>query len=196
MLKLEDRLKTRFEWGLIADIQPPDYETRMAIIKNKAVALVVDIGDDVCSYIAENITNNIRQIEGTVKKITAYRDLDNMPLDVANVSRAIKDMYKDGASSLPTPSLIISEVSRYFSIEEHILRGSLRNKGTAEARQIAMYLIRNLTQCSLPDIGKEFGRDHATVIHSIRKVENLVNDPASGMKNTLRDITANINNRL
>ena len=196
MLKLEDRLKTRFEWGLIADIQPPDYETRMAIIKNKAVALGVDIGDDVCSYIAENITNNIRQIEGTVKKITAYRDLDNMPLDVANVSRAIKDMYKDGASSLPTPSLIISEVSRYFSIEEHILRGSLRNKGTAEARQIAMYLIRNLTQCSLPDIGKEFGRDHATVIHSIRKVENLVNDPASGMKNTLRDITANINNRL
>ena len=196
MLKLEDRLKTRFEWGLIADIQPPDYETRMAIIKNKAVALGMDIGDDVCSYIAENITNNIRQIEGTVKKIAAYHELADMPLDLPNVSRAIKDMFKDEASSLPTPSLIISEVSRYFSIEEHVLRGSLRNKGTAEARQIAMYLIRNLTQCSLPDIGKEFGRDHATVIHSIRKVESLVNDPKTGMKNTLRDITANINNRL
>ena len=196
MLKLEDRLRTRFEWGLIADIQPPDYETRMAIIKNKAVALGVDIGDDVCSYIAENITNNIRQIEGTVKKITAFHDLTDMPLDVANVSRAIKDMYKDVNSSLPTPSLIISEVSRYFSIEEHILRGSLRNKGTAEARQIAMYLIRNLTQCSLPDIGKEFGRDHATVIHSIRKVEALAADPKGSMAGTLRDITANINNRL
>lgn len=196
MLKLEDRLKTRFEWGLIADIQPPDYETRMAIIKNKAITLGVDMPDDVCSYIAENITTNIRQIEGTVKKIMAYQDLAHMEMDVASVSRAIKDMYKDNASSLPTPSLIISEVSRYFSIEEHILRGTLRNKGTAEARQIAMYLIRNLTQCSLPDIGKEFGRDHATVIHSIRKVEAMINNPSSGMKNTLKDITANINNRL
>lgn len=196
MLKLEDRLKTRFEWGLIADIQPPDYETRMAIIQNKAMSLGMKISDEVCSYIAENITTNIRQIEGTVKKIMAYHTLDNMELDVASVSRAIKDMYKEGASSLPTPALIISEVSRYFSIEEHILRGTLRNKGTAEARQIAMYLIRNLTQCSLPDIGKEFGRDHATVIHSIRKVEALLSDPTSSMKNTLRDITSNINNRL
>ncbi|MBE6931895.1 MAG: chromosomal replication initiator protein DnaA [Ruminococcaceae bacterium] len=196
MLKLEDRLKTRFEWGLTADIQPPDYETRMAIIKNKAITLGVEMPDDVCSYIAENITTNIRQIEGTVKKIMAYRDLAHIELDVASVSRAIKDMYKDNASSLPTPSLIISEVSRYFSIEEHILRGTLRNKGTAEARQIAMYLIRNLTQCSLPDIGKEFGRDHATVIHSIRKVETMLKDPTAPMKNTIRDITANINNRL
>ncbi len=196
MLKLEDRLKTRFEWGLIADIQPPDYETRMAIIKNKAMSLGIGISDEVCSYIAENITTNIRQIEGTVKKVMAYHTLDNMELDVASVSRAIKDMYKEGASSLPTAALIISEVSRYFNIEEHILRGSLRNKGTAEARQIAMYLIRNLTQCSLPDIGKEFGRDHATVIHSIRKVEALLSDPKSGMKNTLQDITSNINNRL
>ncbi len=196
MLKLEDRLKTRFEWGLIADIQPPDYETRMAIIKNKAVALGIELPDDVCSYIAENITTNIRQIEGTVKKIMAYRELSHIDMDVASVSRAIKDMYKDNASSLPTPSLIISEVSRYFSIEEHILRGTLRNKGTAEARQVAMYLIRSLTQCSLPDIGKEFGRDHATVIHSIRKVESLMATPSSGMKNTIRDITSNINNRL
>ena len=128
--------------------------------------------------------------------IKAYHELNGMPLDLPNVSRAIKDMYKDVNSSLPTPSLIISEVSRYFSIEEHILRGSLRNKGTAEARQIAMYLIRNLTQCSLPDIGKEFGRDHATVIHSIRKVEALAADPKGSMAGTLRDITANINNRL
>ncbi len=197
MLKLEDRLKTRFEWGLLADIQPPDYETRMAIIKNKANSLGVEMSDDVCSYIAENITTNVRQIEGTVKRIMAYRDLAHLDtMDVNNVARAIKAMYKEKASSLPTPALIISEVSRYFSIEENVLRGTLRNKGTAEARQIAMYLIRSLTQCSLPDIGKEFGRDHATVIHSIRKVEALLKEPGSGLKNTIKDITASINNRL
>ena len=196
MLKLEDRLRTRFEWGLIADIQPPDYETRMAIIKNKAVALGVDIGDDVCSYIAENITNNIRQIEGTVKKITAFHDLTDMPLDVANVSRAIKDMYKDVDSALPTPSLIISEVSRYFSIEEHILRGSLRNKGTAEARQIAMYLIRKLTNLSFPDIALEFGKDHSTVQYAVRKVESDLKKSANGLQDNIRDITSNINSKL
>ena len=196
MLKLEDRLKTRFEWGLLADIQPPDYETRVAIIKNKAVSLGIDLSDEICSHIAENITSNIRLIEGAVKRLMAYRDLAHIELTLANVSRVIKDMYVDSSSSAPTPALIISEVSRYFSIEENILRGQLRNKGTAEARQIAMYLIRNLTQCSLPDIGKEFGRDHATVIHSIRKVEALAADKNSDMKKTLQEITSNINNRL
>jgi len=196
MLKLEDRLKTRFEWGLLADIQPPDYETRVAIIKNKAISLGLDISDEICSHIAENITSNIRLIEGAVKRLMAYRDLAHIDLTLANVSRAIKDMYVDNADTIPTPALIISEVSRYFSIEEHILRGTLRNKGTAEARQIAMYLIRNLTQCSLPDIGKEFGRDHATVIHSIRKVEAMLATPSSEMKKTIQEITSNINNHL
>ena len=110
MVRLEDRLRTRFEWGLLADIQPPDYETRMAIIKNKAVHLGFDIPDDVCNYIAENITNNVRQIEGTVKKIKAFKELDGMVLDVPNVSRAIKDMFKGKAENLPTPALIVSEV--------------------------------------------------------------------------------------
>ena len=94
MVRLEDRLRTRFEWGLLADIQPPDYETRMAIIKNKAVNLGFDLPDDVCNYIAENITNNVRQIEGTVKKIKAFKELNGMVLDVPNVARAIKDMFK------------------------------------------------------------------------------------------------------
>lgn len=93
MLRLEDRLKTRFEWGLIADIQPPDFETRMAIIKNKSVSLGFDLPNDVCTFIAENVTSNVRLLEGTVKKIRAYHDLDNMELTVPNVSRAIKDMY-------------------------------------------------------------------------------------------------------
>ena len=196
MLRLEDRLKTRFEWGLIADIQPPDYETRMAIIKNKAMSLGLEFPDDVCEYIAENITTNVRQIEGTVKKILAYRDLQGMPLDVASVSRAIKDMYKGKAESLPTPGLIISEVCRFYSIEEQVLRGTLKNKATVEARQIAMYLIRKMTNLSLPEIGREFGRDHATVIHSLKKIDAALLDRRSPVNDTLRDITASINNRL
>ena len=193
---LDDRLRTRFEWGLIADIQPPDYETRMAIIKNKAMSLGLEFPDDVCEYIAENITTNVRQIEGTVKKILAYRDLQGMPLDVASVSRAIKDMYKGKAESLPTPGLIISEVCRFYSIEEQVLRGTLKNKNTAEARQVAMYLCRKLTNLSLPDIGREFGRDHSTVLHGLNKIERLMADSTSGLQDNIRDITANINNKL
>ena len=196
LLRLEDRLKTRFEWGLIADINPPDYETRMAIIRNKSMSLGMVMPDDVCSYIAENITTNIRQIEGTVKKIKAYHELTGMEINVSNVSRAIKDMYKGKADTLPTPSLIIDEVSRFYSIEEATIRGTLKNKGTAEARQIAMYLIRKMTNLSLPDIGREFHRDHSTVIHAVRKVENALADPKNPLNDSIRDITANINNKL
>lgn len=196
MLRLEDRLKTRFEGGLLADVQPPDYETRMAIIKNKAMSLGMDFPEDVCTYIAENITTNVRQIEGTVKKILAYRELTQMTMDVPNVSRAIKDMYKDKAGNLPTPSLIISEVCRFYSIEEQVLRGTLKNKNTAEARQVAMYLVRKLTNLSLPDIGREFGRDHSTVIHAIRKVETALADANSELSANIHDISANINSKL
>ena len=196
MLTLEDRLKTRFEWGLLADIQPPDYETRMAILKNKAKNLGLTLSDDVCNYIAINVTNNVRQIEGTVKKILAYRDLNNMPLDLPNISRAIDDMFKSEGNALPTPSLIISQVCKFYSIDEVLLRGTQKNKGTAEARQIAMYLIRKLTNLSLPDIGKEFARDHSTVLYAIRKVEVALKNGDTTMQNNIRDITANINSCL
>ena len=196
MVRLEDRLRTRFEWGLLADIQPPDYETRMAIIKNKAVHLGFDIPDDVCNYIAENITNNVRQIEGTVKKIKAFKELDGMVLDVPNVSRAIKDMFKGKAENLPTPALIVSEVCQYYNIEEQVLRSTLKNKNTAEARQVAMYLIRTMTNLSLPEIGREFARDHTTVMHGLKKVEQTLQNSASPLNDTIRDITANINNKL
>ena len=196
MLTLEDRLKTRFEWGLLADIQPPDYETRMAILKNKAKNLGLNLSDDVCNYIAINVTNNVRQIEGTVKKILAYRDLNNMPLDLPNISRAIDDMFKSEGNALPTPSLIISQVCKFYSIDEVLLRGTQKNKGTAEARQIAMYLIRKLTNLSLPDIGKEFARDHSTVLYAIRKVEVVLKNGDTTMQNNIRDITANINSCL
>ena len=193
MLTLEDRLKTRFEWGLIADVQPPDYETRMAIIRNKATSLGLDLSYDICDYIANNVTSNVRQIEGTVKKIRAYVDLNGMTLDLPNVSRAIDDMFKREGNALPTPSLIISKVCKFYSMDESVIRGTLKNKGTTEARQIAIYLTRKLTNLSLPDIGKEFGRDHSTVLYAIRKVEVALKGGNETMQNNIRDITANIN---
>ena len=196
MLTLEDRLRSRFEWGLIVDIQPPDYETRMAIIKTKANSLGLELSDDVCNYIAINVTNNVRQIEGTVKKIMAYRDLNNMPLDLPNISRAIDDMFKNEGNALPTPSLIINQVCKFYSIDETVLRGTLKNKGTAEARQVAIYLIRKLTNLSTPDIGKEFGKDHSTILHSIKKVEAALKTEDENLQNHIRDITANINSCL
>ena len=196
MLTLEERLRSRFLWGLTVDINPPDYETRMAILKNKAEKLGMNLSDDVCNYIAINITNNVRQIEGTMKKIMAYRDLNNMPLDLPNISRAIDDMFKVEGNALPTPSLIISQVCKFYNVDEIVLRGSLRNKGTAEARQVAMYLVRKLTNLSLPDIGQQFARDHTTVLHSINKVEAELKNGNTTMQNNIRDITANINSCL
>ena len=196
MLTLEDRLRSRFEWGLIADIQPPDYETRMAIIKNKANSLGMELPDDVCNYIANNVTNNVRQIEGTVKKIMAYRDLNNMPLDLPHISRAIDDMFKSEGNALPTPSLIISQVCKFYSIDEATLRGTQRNKGTVEARNVAIYLIRKLTNFSTTEIGEEFGKDHTTMLYSISKVENALKSGDTNLQNHIRDITANINSNL
>lgn len=196
MLLLEDRLRTRFEWGLIVDIQPPDYETRWAITKNKALSLGMELTDDVCDYIAENITNNVRQIEGTVKKIKAYHELTGMPTDLTNVSRAIKDMFKGKAQNVPTPNLIISEVCRFYSIEETILRSTQKTRNTAEARQVSMYLIRKMTNLSLEDIAKEFGKNHTTVLYSIRRIEEDLRSTTSGLQDNIREIQANINSRL
>ena len=196
MATLEDRLRTRFEWGLTMDIQPPDYETRMAILKNKARQLGLDLSDDVCNYIAINVTNNVRQIEGTVKKILAYRDLNNMPLDLPNISRAIDDMFKSEGNALPTPNLIITQVCKFYSVEEDVLRGTKKTKGITEARQVATYLIRKLTNLSLPDIGKEFSRDHSTILYGIRKVESALKDGDQQLQDNIRDITANINSCL
>ncbi len=196
MLRLEDRLRTRFEWGLIVDVQPPDYETRWAITKNKALSLGLDIPDEVCDYIAENVTNNVRQIEGTVNKLKAYHELGGMPMDIMNVSRAIKDLYKGKAQAVPTPELIISEVCRFYSIEQSVLRGTLKNKGTAEARQVAMYLIRSMTNLSLPDIANEFGKNHTTVLYSLRRIEQELANTSNGLQDNIRDIRANIDARL
>ena len=193
---LADRLRTRFEGGLICDIIPPDYETRMAIIQNKANTLGMDLPAEICNYIAENITNNVRSLEGTVNIIKAYHDLNGMPLDLPNVSRAIKDMYMDSSHNLPTPALIIGEVSRFYSVEENLLRGRLKSNNIVMPRQIAMYLIRELTHLSYKNIGREFGRDHTTVISSLQKVETLIAKNDKETLDNLREITANINSKL
>ena len=196
MLRLEERLRSRFEWGLIVDIQPPDYETRYAIIKNKALSYGLELPDDVCDYLAENITNNVRQIEGTVKKIKAYHDLGGWKINIENVSRAIKDMYKGKSQEIPTPDLIISEVCRFYSIEESVLRSRNKNKNTSEARHVAMYLIRKLTNLSYPDVANVFGVNHTTVIYALRRVEKDLGNSSNGLQDNIRDITANINARL
>ena len=196
MATLEDRLRSRFEWGLIMDIQPPDYETRMAILKNKAKQLGLNLDDDVCNYIAINVTNNVRQIEGTVKKVLAYRDLNNMPLTLDNISRVISDMFKSEGNALPTPSLIISQVCKFYNVDETLVRGTQKTKNIAEPRQISMYLIRKLTNLSLPDIGNEFNRDHTTVMYGIKKVEQAIKSGDTNTQNNIRDITANINSCL
>ena len=197
MLTLQARLQSRFESGLMADVQPPDYETRMAIIKNKAINLGLELPADVCDYIAKNITNNVRQLEGTVKKIMAYRDLNNMPLDLPNVSRAISDMFKTGeGNTLPTPELVISQVCKFYSVDEATLKGTQKNRGTAEARQVAVYLMRKLTNLSSPDIGKVLNRDHATILYSVKVVEQKLAKNDTDMQNHIRDITANINSCL
>ena len=195
MLRLEDRLKTRFEWGLLADIQPPDYETRVAIIKNKAIRMGVELPEEVLTYVAENITANVRQIEGTVNKILAYRDLMGSNVDANAVTRAVRDMFKDTTDILPTAEVIIEEVCKFYSIEDSDLRGQSRTKETSLARQIAMYLIRNMTKLSLKEIGKEFSnRDHTTVLHAIERIEDFCKSKPE-IAEIVKDIRTNVNNR-
>ena len=194
MSTLDDRLRTRFEWGLMADIQPPDLETRMAIIRNKAGQLGLILSDDAVEYIASNITANIRQLEGVIKRLTAYKEILDDVIDIDSVKRAIKDVIRIGIA-IPTPEAIIKESARYYGLNEEDLRGQSRSKNTAMARQVSMYLMRTLTNISLQDIGAEYeNRNHSTVLSSIRKVEDLLRtDPK--MAATVRDITSNINSK-
>jgi len=192
MSLLDDRLRTRFEGGLMADVAPPDLETRIAIIKNKATQLGLLLSDEAVEHIATNITANIRQLEGVIKRLTAYKEILNEVITIDSVKRAISDVERTG-EYIPNPERIIKETARYFSLKEEDLRGQSRSKNTAMARQISMYLIRSLTSLSLKDIGTEYeDRNHTTVLSSIRKVEDLLtSDPA--MAATIRDITSNIN---
>ena len=190
MVKLEDRLRTRFEGGLMADIQPPDLETRMAIIRNKAAQLGMTLPDEVVEHIANEIQSNIRQIEGVVKRLTAYNSIMHETIDLSMARRAVKDVVRDGAY-IPTADVIIEESSRYYSLEPEDLRSQRRDKNISMARQVAMHLMRTLTNMSLKDIGDQFGRNHSTVLSSLTKINDLLEkDP--NMKDTIRDISSNI----
>lgn len=190
MVKLEDRLRTRFEGGLMADIQSPDLETRMAIIRNKASQLGMTLPDEVVEYIANEIKSNIRQIEGVVKRLTAYNSIMHETIDISMAKRAVKDVVRDGAY-IPTPDVIIEETARYYSLDPENLKSQRRDKNIAMARQVAMYLMRTHTNLSLKEIGDQFSRNHTTVMSSLDKIEDLLNKKPE-MNNTIRDISSNI----
>lgn len=193
MLRLEQRLKTRFEQGLPADIQPPDYETRVAILKNKSIERGIVLPDPVLSYVAENITANVRQIEGVVNKIMAFQELMGAQVNVENTIRAVRDILRTKEDFLPSADTIIQEVARFYELDSDALRGQSQNKEISTARNVAMYIIREMTQLSLAEIGQQFGgRHHSTVLNSINRVEKYrKNQPE--FNEIIRDITNAVN---
>ena len=192
---LEDRLRTRFEWGLIADVQPPDFETRLAIIKRKAELLGISVPDEVAEYIANRLKNNIRQLEGAVKKMKAYNLLAGDPPSIAIAQNAIRDVLNDNQPVPVTVDKIINEVSRTFGVTADDIRSKARSGNISTARQVAMYVVREITQMSTSSIGEEFGgRDHSTVVYAIQKViEDM--QQKQHFKATVEDIIKNIRAR-
>ncbi len=193
---LDDRLKTRFEWGLTADIQPPDFETRIAIITRKADSLGFEIPDNVCEYMANKVKNNIRQLEGAVKKLRAFYLLEEKPINVATAQAAISDIINNDQPTPITVDKIIEEVSRtYGGISPEDIRSQKRNAKISAARQVSMYIVREITQMSMMEIGETFGgRDHSTVVYSMHQIEkNMKKD--SQLRATVEDIIKNIRDR-
>lgn len=186
---LEDRLRSRFEWGLIADIQPPDFETRMAILKKKADVEGLNVPNEVMVYIATKIKSNIRELEGALIRIIAYSSLTNRDVSVDLASEALKDIISNKESAPVTVKTIQESVANYYNLRIEDLKSQRRTRNIAYPRQIAMYLSRKLTDMSLPKIGEEFGgRDHTTVIHAYEKIsENLKTD--EGLQSMINDIT-------
>lgn len=175
---LEERLRSRFEWGLIADINPPDYETRIAILKKKAENDNIVVNDEVYEYIAKNIVSNIRELEGALTRVVAYSQLTQEKISKSLAENALKDIFSDQAAIEVTPDRIQEVVAAYYNIRPEDITGSKRSSNIAYPRQIAMYLTRRMLDISLPKIGESFGgRDHTTVIHAINKIDdNLKKD--------------------
>lgn len=193
MLRLEQRLRTRFEQGLPADIQPPDYETRMAIIKNKSLERGISLPDPVLSYVAENITSNVRQIEGVVNKIMAFQELMGEQVDMDTILKAIRDILRAKEDFLPSADLIIQEVARFYELDGDALRGQSQRKEITVARNVAMYIIHEMTKISLKEVGDKFGgRHHTTVLNSINRVEKMMKEQPE-MREIIRDITNAVN---
>ena len=192
---LEDRLKTRFEWGLTADVQPPDFETRMAIIKRKAELVGLTVPDNVCEFIAVKLKSNIRQLEGTVKKLKAIHLVEGATPTINTAQRAISDIVNNDQPTPVTVGKIIEEVARTYGVSPEDIKSSKRNANISFARQISMYIVREITQMPMVEIGKEFGgRDHSTVVYAIQQIEEKTKkDPVT--KATVSDIIKNIRDR-
>ena len=192
---LEDRLKSRFESGLIADIQPPDFETRIAIIKRKAELLEMNLPDDVIEYIANRLKANIRQLEGVVKKLKAQSQLYGEKVTINIAQKTISDILNNDQPPPLTVEKIIDEVARTFGVTSEDIRSSKRNSNISNARQIAIYAVREITDLSMNVIGEEFGnRDHSTIVYAIKQIEkNMNKDPK--LRATVEDIIKNIRDR-
>lgn len=192
---LEDRLRSRFEWGLIADIQAPDFETRMAILKKKADVENLNIPNEVMVYIATKIKSNIRELEGALIRIVAFSSLTNKEISVDLAAEALKDIISSKQSKQVTIDLIQDVVANYYNLKVDDFKSARRTRNVAFPRQIAMYLSRKLTDMSLPKIGEEFGgRDHTTVIHAYEKISgNLKVDES--LQNAVNDLTKRINQK-
>ena len=189
---LELRLRSRFEWGLLADIQPPDYETRIAIIRRKAELLQIQIPDDVAEYIANRLKNNIRQLEGVVKRLKAFHQLMGSTPSILTAQSAIKEVLSDHQPIPMTVERIITEVARTYGVSGDDIRSSKRSSTISTARQVAMYIVREVTQMSMAAIGEEFGnRDHSTVVYATRQVERRM-EKDTHFKETVDDIIKNI----
>lgn len=174
---IEERLRTRFEWGLIADVQSPDLETREAILRKKAEIDQVHVPNDVITYIAERVPSNIRELEGTLNRVIAFCSLKAMPMDLTSAQEALKDILHEPASNYISIPLIQKAVSEFFGVTVEELKAAKRDQRVVKPRQIAMYLCREITGASYPHIGEEFGaRDHTTVLHAFNKIQNLTTD--------------------
>ncbi len=192
MVTLEDRLKGRFGAGILMQIHVPDYPTRVQITRAKAVTLGLKLDEETVNYIATTLPDNVRQIEGALRKIRAFYDLSGMELNLPNISKTLEDLKTTEQSTIVTPELINRCVCRYYGIEDTQLKSQLRSKNISEPRQIAMYLIRHITKMSLPEIGKIFGCDHGTVHHAVKKVESSLHSSDSRLENIINDIKLTI----
>jgi len=188
MAMLEDRLKTRFQWGLLADIEPPDFETRMAIVELKANLIGLSLTTEQKELIANNVTANVRQLEGAVHKLLAYRDLLEDDMDgLYAAERAIRDIFAENPWINPTPEFIIKAVAKYFNISADDILGKDRSSKISEPRKIAMYMVRDMTHESFPKMGKVFDRDHTTIKHAVDTLEEqLRTDPV--LKEKINDV--------
>ena len=192
---LENRLMSRFEWGLVTDIQPPDLETRIAILRKKADADKLEVDDEVLTFIASKVSTNIRELEGALVRILAYASLYGRNLSVSLAEEVLKDILTDSAYREIPVELIQHEVCRYFGVSKPDLIGTSRSRPFAYPRQVAMYLCRELTDESLPKIGRAFGgRDHSTVMHATAKIANLINKDRD-VFNQIHEITYHIKSK-